>query len=141
MNKATYDQLRALTRDGDRVPKECKRVKRILCIDKELKLVRYYEKGTQVRVFDARFGGPGTRTRVGSFKVFRKKKDDYSTLYQVVMKDSMYFDGGIAVHYSKFFDAVGYNGASGGCVNIGDRKESRWMFRRTPIGTRVLVYD
>ncbi|MFA7266025.1 MAG: L,D-transpeptidase family protein [Candidatus Nanopelagicales bacterium] len=141
VNAKTWSMLRSKSRNGDGVPKICKKKAAALCIDKDQKIVRYFKKGKLVEALDARFGGPGYRTREGNFRIFRKVKNDFSTLYKTPMPWSMYFSGGQAVHYSMFFNGVGYNGASHGCVNIRDKKKLIPLWRKVKIGTFAKVYS
>ncbi len=141
VNAKTAQTLRNVTRPKkDAIPRYCKQQKKVLCISKNQRVLRYMVNGKVVRTLDARFGAPGYATREGRFRIFRKVRDDYSTLYRSPMPLSMYFSGGQAVHYSKYFAAVGYNGGSHGCVNIRDFKTLRWVYNRTPVGTPVYVY-
>jgi len=39
-----------------------------------------------------------------------------------------------------YFHAVGYAGASHGCVNIRDITAMAWLFGHTPLGTKVVIY-
>ena len=68
----------------------------------------------------SRFGSDELPTREGAFSVYRKSRDHVSTLYDSSMPFAMFFSGGQAVHYSSDFAAVGYDGASHGCVNVRD---------------------
>ncbi len=63
-----------------------------------------------------------------------------SKLYGSAMPFAMFFSGGQAVHYSSDFAAVGYNGASHGCVNIRDYDGIQWLYSQVRIGDRVVVY-
>lgn len=140
VNLKTWALLKKMSNKGDKVPAICKKQKAALCISKEHKVVRYYRNGKLVESLDARFGGAGYRTREGNFRIFRKVKDDFSSLYKTPMPWSMYFSGGQAVHYSMFFNGVGYNGASHGCVNIRDKKKLIPLWRKVKIGTFAKVY-
>lgn len=139
-NKKTLRKLRRLTRHGDGVPRTCKTRGRAVCVDKTLKIVRYYRHGTLKRSVDARFGRKGARTREANWRITRKRKNDYSTLFNSPMPWSSYFSGGQSLHYSKYFAAVGYNGASHGCINIGRKKDARWLYKRMPVGSFFKVY-
>jgi peptidoglycan hydrolase-like protein with peptidoglycan-binding domain len=139
-NRATLNKLTRLTRTGDRVPAICKTRATAVCVDKLHKTVRYYRKGVLLRSVDARFGREGARTREGNWSITRKRKDDYSTLYRSPMPWSSYFSGGQALHYSKYFAAAGYNGASHGCINIGSKKDAKWLWKRMPVGSFFKVY-
>ncbi len=136
----TWALLKSKSNKGDRVPAICKQKKAALCIDMNQRVVRYFQKGKLVESLDARFGAPGYRTRKGNYKIFLMRKYDFSSLYQTPMPWSMYFSGGQAVHYSMFFDSVGYNGGSYGCVNIRDKKKLIPLWRKVKIGTFAKVY-
>lgn len=141
MNLKAWGELKKASAKGDRVPSVCKRKAAAICISKRQKVVRYYKKGKLVTALDARFGGPGNRTRNGNFKIFRKVWNDFSSEYKTPMPYSMYFSGGQAVHYSMFFNAVGYNGASHGCVNTRDKAGIKKLWRQVKIGTFARVYN
>lgn len=142
VNRQTYRRLERVTRGRMVPPRACRdrRQKRIICVDLKQRVLRYVKRGKATFTIDIRSGLPRTRTRKGSFRVFDKYTYWYSTLYNVGMPYTMFFSGGQAFHYSMAFDAVGYNGGSGGCVNIGSLAQARWLYRNTPIGTRVRVY-
>lgn len=140
VNAATYIALRKLTRHGSGVPAACKRASKIVCVDKTQKIVRYYQNGNLKRSLDARFGAQGTPTREGNFRVNSKLPHNISTLYGTQMDWSLFFSGGQAIHFSQYFRADGYNGASHGCVNMRDWNGAKWIYRHTPVGTKVKVY-
>ena len=56
------------------------------------------------------------------------------------MPFAMFFSGGQAVHYSSDFAAIGYNGASHGCVNVRDYDAVAWLFDQVQVGDKVVVY-
>ena len=89
---------------------------------------------------DTRFGGSATPTREGVFSVFMKSRDHVSSLYDSSMPFAMFFSGGQAVHYSSDFAAVGYNGASHGCVNVRDYDGIAALFELVAVGDKVVVY-
>ena len=89
---------------------------------------------------DVRFGAVGTPTREGSFSIQRKERTWTSTIYHSKMPYSMFFSGGQAVHYSPDFAAVGYAGASHGCVNVRDYDGIAWLFDQVQVGDKVVVY-
>jgi peptidoglycan hydrolase-like protein with peptidoglycan-binding domain len=115
---------------------------RVMCVDKTSSTLRWVVDGRVLQTMDARFGSTvnGTPTREGLFHVFLKDADHVSTLYGSSMPFSMFFSGGQAVHYSSDFAAVGYNGASHGCVNIRDYDGIRWLFSQVRVGDKVVVY-
>ncbi|CAB4691493.1 MAG: L,D-transpeptidase family protein [Actinobacteria bacterium] len=113
---------------------------RVLCIDKTSSTLRWVVDGAVVRTLDARFGASTTPTREGVFSVYVKSRDHVSRLYGSAMPYAMFFSGGQAVHYSSDFAAVGYAGASHGCVNIRDEAGVAWLFDQVQVGDRVVVY-
>lgn len=133
--------LWSMTGKKNRVPGICKRQKQALCTSKKQKVLRYYKKGKLIRVFDVRFGQTRkTPTRNGNFRVFNKIADGTSSLSRTWMPWALYFSGGQAIHYSPGFKAVGYYGASLGCVNVRDYKGVKWLYKKVPRGTFVKVY-
>ena len=93
---------------------------RVLCVDKATRTLRWVVDGTVLKTLDVRFGSEYTPTREGAFSVTSKSRDHVSSLYDTSMPFAMFFSGGQAVHYSPDFAAVGYAGASHGCVNVRD---------------------
>ena len=137
VNARTYRKLAKISKHN--TPAICTTRKRIICVDKTQKTLRYFVNGVAIKTFDARFGGPGMRTREGNFRVFLKRQKDRAQS-GTPMNYSMYFSGGQAIHQSIFFKAVGYYGASHGCVNIRDLKGMTELWKMTKIGTPVKVY-
>lgn len=113
---------------------------RALCIDKTDRALRWVVNGRVVMAMDARFGSATDPTREGQFSVYWKDRDHVSSLYESAMPFSMFFSGGQAVHYSADFAAVGYDGASHGCVNIRDYDGIAWLFDQVNVGDKVIVY-
>ena len=113
---------------------------RAICVDKTSRSLRWVVDGDVRLRFDARFGAPSTPTREGLFSVYWKHRDHVSSLYGSAMPFAMFFSGGQAVHYSSDFAAVGYAGASHGCVNIRDYDKLAKLFRRVDVGDKVVVY-
>ncbi len=113
---------------------------RVMCVDKTTSSLRWVVDGRVRVTLAARFGGPSTPTREGAFSVFRKSRDHVSSIFHTPMPFAMFFSGGQAVHYSPDFAAVGYNGASHGCVNIRDKRAIARLFDIVQIGTPVIVY-
>ncbi len=118
------------------------RTGRVICIDKTSRTVRWVIDGRVQLTLDARFGSTlnGTPTREGLFHVYLKSADHVSKLYGSAMPYAMFFSGGQAVHYSSDFAAVGYYGASHGCVNIRDYDGIQWLFSQVQVGDAVVVY-
>jgi len=115
---------------------------RVMCIDKTTSTLRWVVNGHVLQTLDARFGSTisDTPTREGLFHVYLKDADHVSRLYGSSMPYSMFFSGGQAVHYSSDFAAVGYNGASHGCVNIRDYDGVKWLYSQVRVGDKVVVY-
>ncbi|MCD4524096.1 L,D-transpeptidase family protein [Nocardioides sp. cx-173] len=113
---------------------------RVLCIDKTSSTLRWVVDGRVLKTMDARFGGAATPTREGLFQVTYKSRDHVSSLYETSMPFAMFFSRGQAVHYSPDFAAVGYDGASHGCVNIRDHDGVAWLYDQVRVGDEVVVY-
>lgn len=133
-------KLRILTATEGALPAACRTSGLVLCISKTQKVLRLVRSGHVLLTTDARFGGEGHPTREGVFHVYSKSRDHTSSLYHTWMPFAMFFSGGQAVHYSPFFHAVGYNGASHGCVNLRTIAVAEALFDEVPVGTRVVVY-
>lgn len=123
-----------------RLPKRCKNRARVMCVDKTRDKLYYVQNGKIIKTMDARFGCASTRTREGTFRVFRKRRYTVSTITGTAMPYSMFFSGGQAVHYSSDFARRGYAGCSHGCVNIRNKSKLRYIFSRIRLGDRVVVY-
>jgi peptidoglycan hydrolase-like protein with peptidoglycan-binding domain len=124
---------------GTRLDKRCL-VGRVLCVDKTSRSLRWVVDGKVGVRLDARFGAPSTPTREGRFTVYLKSRDHVSSLFGSSMPFAMFFSGGQAIHYSPDFAAVGYAGASHGCVNIRDYAAIARLFDRVRVGDTVVVY-
>ncbi|GHJ59301.1 hypothetical protein NOK12_18190 [Nocardioides sp. OK12] len=111
-----------------------------LCIDKTTATLSLVVDGQVRATLDARFGGAATPTREGLFSVLRMDRDHVSNLYGSAMPFSMFFSGGQAVHYSSDFAALGYAGASHGCVNIRDYDALAAIYDQVSVGDRVVVH-
>ncbi len=153
VDQRTIDRLHAMTspptheelfniepKPGELDPR-C-RTGRVLCVDKTSRTLRWVVDGKVKLTLDARFGSTvnDTPTREGLFHVYFMNADHVSKLYGSAMPYAMFFSGGQAVHYSSDFAAVGYNGASHGCVNIRDYDGIKWLFSQVRVGDAVVVY-
>jgi hypothetical protein len=139
LNARMYATLRSLTRTNGVLPRNC-RTGLAICVDKTQKVVRLVRNNKVVVTADARFGGEGSPTVEGTFRVFSKDRDHTSSLYHTWMPLALFFSGGQAVHFSPYFKRDGYNGHSHGCVNVRDWNKQTLIFNSAPIGTRVVVY-
>ncbi|HWJ81919.1 MAG TPA: L,D-transpeptidase family protein [Nocardioides sp.] len=113
---------------------------RVLCVDKTSSTLRWVVDGQVLKTVDVRFGASYSPTREGEFHVYYKDIDHVSHLYGSSMPFAMFFSGGQAVHYSSDFAAVGYNGASHGCVNVRDYDGVAWLYDHVRVGDAVVVY-
>lgn len=113
---------------------------RVLCIDKSTYSLRWVVDGEVPETFDVRFGSELTPTREGQFEVSYMSEYHVSSLYDTSMPFAMFFSGGQAVHYSPDFAAVGYDGASHGCVNVRDYDGIAKLFDEVRLGDTVVVY-
>jgi peptidoglycan hydrolase-like protein with peptidoglycan-binding domain len=115
---------------------------RAMCIDKTTSTLRWVVDGHVLLTMDARFGSTvnNTPTREGLFHVWLKDATHVSRMFGSAMPYSMFFSRGQAVHYSSDFAAVGYAGASHGCVNIRDYDGIKWLFSQVRLGDKVVVY-
>ncbi|MGW7103495.1 L,D-transpeptidase family protein [Streptomyces sp. NPDC054838] len=90
---------------------------RIACVDLTRQLSWVQDGGKLVYgPVPVRTGKAGTETRTGPKKIYYRSIDHWSTLYDVAMPYSQFFDGGIAFH-SVEKDMWNPPG-SGGCVNM-----------------------
>ena len=137
---AVYKRLDALTHTHGHLPKTCLTPRKSICVDLTQRVLRLVENGTTLLTTDARFGTPTHPTVKGVFHVYRKDVHHISSVYKTPMPYSMFFNGGSAVHFSPYFLADGYYGASHGCVNIRDLAVAKRLFRVIPIGTTVVIY-
>jgi len=113
---------------------------RVLCVDKSSRTLRWVVDGQVLRTVDVRFGSEYTPTREGVFSVSYKSRDHVSSIFHTPMTFAMFFSGGQAVHYSSDFAAVGYNGASHGCVNVRDYEAITALFDELQVGDELVVY-
>jgi peptidoglycan hydrolase-like protein with peptidoglycan-binding domain len=139
VTRSTYDRLWLVTRTNGALDPRCTGT-RVMCIDKSQKVLRYLVDGKLVMTLDVRFGSIYLPTREGVFAVYAKDANHVSTIYHTPMPYAMFFSGGQAVHYSKFFAADGYSGNSHGCVNVRDLTRVIELFNSVTIGTKVVIY-
>ena len=121
------------------VPRACK-VETTICIDTTFLALRYVREGKVIRTMDIRFGAPRGPTDLGEFRVYRLGRHHRSSDFGTSMPYSLFYNGAESIHYSQYFRRDGYNGASHGCVNLRDFQAAAWLFRNSPVGTRVYVY-
>ncbi|ROR54245.1 peptidoglycan hydrolase-like protein with peptidoglycan-binding domain [Luteococcus japonicus] len=113
---------------------------RAICIDKGDRKMYWVINGSVKATYQVRTGRASLPTRSGSFQVYLKHPNWYSTLYHVYMPYTMFFSGGQAVHYSSEFARIGYSGAgSHGCVNMNSRSDAKWLYSQVRVGDKVIV--
>ncbi len=137
----THDEMHNIVPSPGKLDPRCL-TGHVMCIDKTSRTLRWVVDGHVLQTLDARFGSTlnDTPTREGLFHVYLMDADHVSHLYGSAMPFAMFFSGGQAVHYSSDFAAVGYAGASHGCVNIRDHDGVEWLFSQVHVGDKVVVY-
>lgn len=121
----------------------CRAAGRTLCASKATNRLFYLIDGRVQLILDARFGdarGPSYRTVTGTYSIYYKHADHVSSIYGDQMPYSMFFYRGQAIHFSYDFAAVGYDGASHGCINTRDLAATGWLYDQIPLGTRIVIY-
>ena len=113
---------------------------RVVCVSKTTRKLVWVVNGKALYTMDVRFGSDELPTGEGTFSVFWKSRDHVSTIYHTAMPFALFFNGGQAVHFSPDFAAVGYSGASHGCVNLRDYNGAKWLFDQVNVGDRVVIY-
>lgn len=113
---------------------------RVICVSKTTRTLVWVVNGKALYTMDVRFGSEELPTGEGTFSVFWKSRDHVSTIYHTAMPFALFFNGGQAVHFSPDFAAVGYSGASHGCVNLRDYNGAKWLFDQVNVGDRVVIY-
>lgn len=116
------------------------RTGRVLCASKTSRVLVWVVNGVPKARVWARYGSSTYPTREGSFKVYKKKVDVISNIYNTPMPYSMFFSGGQAVHYSSNFARLGYTSASHGCVNVKDLDTLKSIYWQVKVGDKVVVY-
>jgi peptidoglycan hydrolase-like protein with peptidoglycan-binding domain len=139
--KPTRDELngKAVNKPSESLDPRCK-TGRVMCISKTTRTLSWMIDGKVQSTMDVRFGSQYTPTREGTFSVGWKSKDHVSSIYHTPMPYAMFFSGGQAVHYSSDFAALGYNGASHGCVNVRDKGKIASLFAQVHNGDKVVIY-
>ncbi|QTO37122.1 L,D-transpeptidase [Tessaracoccus sp. MC1865] len=129
-----------LVQSGFRLDQRCM-TGRAFCVSKGQDKMAWVINGKVQTIVDVRFGRTATPTRNGAFKIGWKSRDHFSSIYKVDMPFALFFDGGIAIHYSANFARVGYSGGSGGCVNVRDYAQMERFFDIARVGDKVIVYN
>jgi peptidoglycan hydrolase-like protein with peptidoglycan-binding domain len=135
----TYDQKHNVDPEPGALDPRCL-TGRVLCVDKSTNTMWWVVDGEAQEDYEVRFGSAELPTREGEFQVYLKSPDHVSSLYGAPMPFAMFFSRGQAVHYSPDFAAVGYDGASHGCVNVRDYEGMAALFDEVQVGDTVIVY-
>ncbi len=165
-----YQRSRGLTADGwvgkgtwmalatkapsvsSELPKTCYTKGVVLCVDQAHRKLSWLKNGKVVKTFKIRLGGYAQHAKThiwrnfptanGTWKVYDKQVNPYSENYgSGAMPYSTMFYPDMYVHYSPGFNRVGYRASSHGCVNIGKRSDAIWIFKNTPIGSKVHIFS
>jgi hypothetical protein len=143
VDKKTWNLLAKQSKTSG-ISKQCLTKGITICANQKLRTIWFLKSGKVVRSFDARFGAPGdTHTRNGTKHVFCKHPVDRSEEFHVNMYNFMCIDGGQGIHGSVAIidnprEAFAEPG-SHGCIGV-NMADSRWLYRHTPMGTKVVVY-
>lgn len=130
-----YGTWRPLIRQSVRgraaVPDACKTAGWHACYDRSWRQVNLYHNGTLYNSWLVRGGGASTPTRTGTFRVYYRDIDHYSSIYHTPMPYSQFFSGGQALHGSRLMMDP-YVGHSHGCVNFWTEDARQlWMLTST----------
>lgn len=146
----TWKALNSSYMPTNPIPNNCKNKGTVICVSKAERKLRMYNSGTLIKTLNIRVGGFTTdingnyrvhQTVEGTYTVFKKDPNPYSKRYGAgAMPWSVMFDRNMYVHYSEGFSKDGYNGASHGCVNVGNLADAEWVYKNTQIGSKVIVY-
>lgn len=135
------------------IPKRCLAKGVVICVDQSRRKLFWMRNGKLVKTVKVRLGGWNNHpkrpkewrvyaTADGTWRVYDKQVDPKSENYgSGAMPYSTMFHPDMYVHYSPGFRSQGYAGSSHGCVNVRDLAAAIWIFKHTPIGTKVHVYS
>ncbi|WHM37134.1 L,D-transpeptidase [Streptomyces sp. BPTC-684] len=90
---------------------------RIACVDLDRQIM-WVQNGRKVTFgpVAVRSGRPGYATRTGTYPVYWRHKNHWSTIYNAPMPYAQFFSGGQAFH--AIYDNIYSTGGSRGCVNL-----------------------
>ncbi|GAA1925124.1 L,D-transpeptidase family protein [Streptomyces sodiiphilus] len=113
---------------------------KVACVDLTRQLM-WVQQGHAGRVImdpvPVRTGRQGLETRLGWHRIYLRKRDHYSTIYDnAPMPFSQFFNGGQAFHGT--YDDL-YESGSGGCVNM-TLPDAETLWHTINMGDRVFVY-
>lgn len=115
---ATWRKLIPQTvRGRSAVPATCRRAGWQACYDRARHQVSLYHGGALLNSWLVRGGATSTPTRTGSFVVYYRDIDHWSSTFHTPMPYSQFFSGGQALHGSRLMMDP-FVGHSHGCVNF-----------------------
>ena len=118
VNHPTWRRLiKQSVRGRDVVPRGCKTTGWHACYDRWWHQVNLYHDGKLLNSWLVRGGGTSTRTRTGTFRVYSRDIDHFSSVFHTPMPYAQFFIGGQALHGSRLMMDP-YVGHSHGCVNF-----------------------
>lgn len=118
VDAATWRPLiRQSIRGRAAVPAGCKTAGWHACYDRWWHQVTLFHDGRVHNSWLVRGGAASTPTRTGTFEVYYRDIDHYSSLFDAPMPYSQFFSGGQALHGSRLM-LDPYVGHSHGCVNF-----------------------
>lgn len=130
VNYRTWQPLiRKSLRGRAKVPAVCRSAGWHVCYDRSWNQASLYRDGRIHNSWLVRGGAADSKTRVGSFTVYRRSKDHVSNLYDAPMPYAQFFSGGQAVHGSRAM-VNPLEGHSHGCVNFWV-EDARQLWRLT----------
>jgi hypothetical protein len=140
VDAATWRPLiKQTVRGRARVPAACRSAGSWACYDRSRHQVSLYRSGVLVNSWLVRGGSSSTPTRTGTFVVYLRDIDHYSSLFGAPMPYSQFFSGGQALHGSRLMMDP-FVGHSHGCVNF-YVEDARQLWRLTATRTlHVRVY-
>ena len=153
VGKATWLALATNARSASReLPKTCLTKGVVMCVDQAHRQLFWLRSGKVIKTFKVRLGGYAQHAKThiwrnfptanGTWKVYDKQVNPVSETYgSGAMPYSTMFYPDMYVHYSPGFNRQGYSQSSHGCVNIRKLSDAVWIFRNTPIGTKVHIYS
>ena len=118
VDHATWKPLISQSVRGKKaLPAACRSAGWHACYDRYWHQVSLYHNGALLNSWLVRGGAAATPTATGSFDVFYRDVDHWSTIYHTPMPYSQFFHGGQALHGSRLMMDP-FVGHSHGCVNF-----------------------
>lgn len=131
--------IRKTVRGTGAVPASCRSAGWHACYDRWWNQVNLYHDGALLNSWLVRGGGYTTPTRTGTFVVFYRDIDHFSSKYHTPMPYSQFFNGGQALHGSRLMMDP-FVGHSHGCVNFWVEDAGQLWNLTSATSLRVHVY-